>query len=589
LSAVLHLSAHSLSLLVVLIVGFGSTLLGRKRLPESERRYRLLFEQNAAGVCVISPDGAISECNHAFASLIGCDRLELAGQKLRDLYVRPFEYDDLFGLVLTLNVANGVESEITRRDGGTITLLQNFAMIGSGSGATIHATAVDISARKRAEEQIEFHAYHDVVTKLPNRKLFIDRLTQNLTHAKRSSQLVAVLYIDIDHLKKINDLLGHAGGDNLLLEMAARLRHCVREEDTIARIGSDEFAIIITEMRRPEDAVAIAQKILEIVQLPVMLSGTVVDVTASIGLSLYPVDGTDSETLLLNAESAMDRAKEAGRNTYQLCTDEMKTSAIERLSLEARLRRAITNDELFLVYQPQIHLASGRVIGAEALVRWNDPERGVVQPVCFIPMAEESRLIVPLGVWVLREACRQMRQWLEDGVAMPRVSVNLSARQFQQHDLVATVRSALAEYGLDGSVLDLEITETTAMQNAEVTAAILRSLLDLGVGISIDDFGTGYSSLNYLKRFPIHAVKIDRSFVSEVSRDESDAAIVAAVIGMARSLKLRVVAEGLETAEQFDFLRQLGCDEAQGFFFSRPVLPEQIPPFLLHNVIAMAS
>ncbi len=397
------------------------------------------------------------------------------------------------------------------------------------------------------------------------------------------------MYIDIDHLKKVNDLLGHAGGDELLVEMAARFRHCVREEDTVARIGSDEFAIIITELQRPEDVVAVAQKILEFVQLPVMLRGTVVDMTASIGISLYPVDGTDSETLLLNAESATDRAKEAGRNTYQLCTDEMKKRATERLSLEARLRRAIVNGELFLAYQPQIHLASGHVIGAEALVRWNDPERGVVPPASFIPAAEESRLIVPLGEWVLRAACRQMRQWLEEGVAMPRISVNLSARQFQQHDLVSTVRSALAEYDLDGSVLELEITETTAMQNAEATAAILRSLLDLGVGISIDDFGTGYSSLNYLKRFPINAVKIDRSFVSGVPHDESDAAIVAAVIGMSRSLKLRVVAEGIETPEQLAFLRSLGCDEAQGFYFSRPVTPEQIPAFLASNVIALAS
>ncbi|MGZ4810031.1 MAG: putative bifunctional diguanylate cyclase/phosphodiesterase, partial [Thermoanaerobaculia bacterium] len=472
----MYLSAYTVSLFSVLIFGLGASILARRRQIAPEDRYRLLFERNAAGVCVISHDGTIAECNHVFASLVGRDCAELNGQKLRELYVRPFEYDDLFGLVLTLGVANGVESEIMRRDGRTITVLQNFAMIGSGETATIHATAVDISARKQAEEQIEFHAYHDVVTKLPNRKLFIDRLTQNLTHAKRSNHPVSVMYIDIDHLKKVNDLLGRSGGDDLLLEMAARLRHCVRDEDTVARIGSDEFAIIITELRRPEDVVAIAQKVLEIAQLPIMLRGNVVEVTVSIGLSIYPADGIDSETMLLNAESATDRAKEAGRNTYQLCTDEMKKRATDRMSLEARLRRAITNNELFLAYQPQINLGTGRVIGAEALVRWRDPERGVVQPAAFIPLAEESRLIVPLGEWVLREACRQMRKWLEAGVAMPRVSVNLSARQFQQHDLVATVRSALAESGVDGSMLELEITETIAMYNVEQILAILRLL-----------------------------------------------------------------------------------------------------------------
>jgi len=557
-------------------------------LRQSEMRYRLLFEQNAAGVCAMTADATITDCNATFAALIGSDRAELVGVKMRDLFARPFEFDDLFGLLTTVNVVNGAEAELKRGNGGTITLLQNLVMVGSGPDAAIHTTAVDISARKRAEEQIEFNAYHDVLTKLPNRKLFSDRLSQNLTHARRSNHPLAVMHIDIDRFRKVNDLLGHAGGDDLLLEMAARLRHCVREEDTVARIGGDEFAIIITELHRPEDAVAVAEKILEIIQLPIAMRGTALDVTASIGVALYPVDGTDSETLLLNADSAMDRAKEAGRNTYQLCTDEMKKRATERLSLEARLRRAITEEQLLLVYQPQIQLPTGRVIGVEALVRWNDPERGLVPPASFIPVAEESRLILPLGDWVLRAACRQMKRWQEEGIALARVAVNLSARQFHQHDLVASVRSALAESGLDGGALELEITETTAMQNAEATAAVLRSLRNLGVGISIDDFGTGYSSLNYLKRFPINAVKIDRVFVNDVPNDESDAAIVAAVIGMARSLKLRVVAEGVETAEQLAFLCQLGCDEAQGFYFSRPVAADQIAPFIRRDAMRVA-
>lgn len=558
-------------------------------LRQSEARYRLLFEQNAAGVCLTTADGTIADCNATFASLVGATREELAGAAFRDLYVRPFEFDDLFGLLTTQPIVNGVEAELARRNGGTITVLQNLSLVGTGPHAAMHATVVDISARKRAEEQIEFNAYHDVLTKLPNRRLFTDRLNQNLTHAKRSNHPIAVMYIDIDRFKSFNDLLGHDGGDELLLEIAARLSHCVREEDTVARLGSDEFAIIVTELRRPEDAISVVEKVLEIVQLPVSLRGTALDVTASIGVALYPADGADGETLLLNADKAMDRAKEAGRSTYQLCTDEMKNRAMERLSLEAKLRRAISEEQLLLMYQPQVNLATGRIIGAEALVRWNDPEKGMVPPAAFIPIAEESRLILPLGAWVLRRACRQMREWLDNGVAPPRVAVNLSARQFQQHDLVASVRQALAEFRLDGSHLELEITETTAMQNAEATTAILHSLRALGVGISIDDFGTGYSSLNYLKRFPINAVKIDRAFVKDAPTDESDAAIVSAVIGMARSLKLRVVAEGLETADQFAFLRHLGCEEAQGFYFSRPVLPEAIPPMLAQMVVGANS
>ena len=561
-----------------------------REIRQAELRYRTLFEQNAAGVCVMSEDGTITDCNATFASLIGAGKSDdLKGLKLRDLYARPYEFDDLFGLLHTRQFLNGVEAELVRGNGGTMTVLQNLAIVSTDEAVAIHATVVDISARKRAEEQIEFNAYHDVLTKLPNRKLFSDRLSQNLTHAKRANHPIAVMYIDIDRFKKFNDLLGHEGGDELLLEIAARLRHCVREEDTVARIGGDEFAIIITELRRTEDAIAVAQKILEIIQLPISMRGTPVDVTASIGVALYPVDGADSETLLLNADKAMDRAKEAGRNTYQLCTDQMKKSAMERMSLEARLRRAINEEQLLLVYQPQIDLTTGRLVGVEALVRWNDPEKGIVSPASFIPVAEESRLILPLGAWVLRAACKQMRYWIDHGIAVPRVAVNLSARQFQQHDLVATVREALAESTLDGSMLELEITETTAMQNAEATASILRSLRDLGVGISIDDFGTGYSSLNYLKRFPINAVKIDRAFVSDAPHDESDAAIVSAVIGMARSLKLRVIAEGLETAEQLAFLQNLGCDEAQGFYFSRPVAAADIATSTLSHVARIRS
>jgi EAL domain-containing protein (putative c-di-GMP-specific phosphodiesterase class I) len=351
----------------------------------------------------------------------------------------------------------------------------------------------------------------------------------------------------------------------------------VRDDDTVARLGGDEFTIILAELRQAEDAVSVAEKLIKAVEQPLSIAETSIEVSASIGIALFPDDGADAESLLRNADNAMYRAKEAGRNTYQLCTDDMKRRAVERLSLETRLRRAISDGQLILHYQPQVSLISGMVVGVEALVRWNDPDRGLVHPSAFIPLAEESRLILPLGEWVLHNACTQMRAWLDAGVELPLISVNLSLRQFQQYDIVQSVRRVLAETGLDAGALELEITETAAMQNAESTVEILQSLRELGVSIAIDDFGTGYSSLNYLKRFPITAVKIDRAFIRDLGTSEGDAAIVSAVVGIARALKLRVIAEGVETQEQLAFLRRRSCDAAQGYLFSRPVSASALP------------
>jgi len=557
-------------------------------LRESEIRYRLLFEQNAAGVCVSRLGGEIIDCNATFAALLGFRRDELIGRHMASLFVRGDESAELRQMLANTGSLNSVEVELRRADGTPLWVLENLVLVGDSMTGVVHATVVDISDRKRAEEQIEFHAYHDVLTHLPNRKLFTDRLRNALTHAKRSGKSVAVMFIDLDHFKSINDTLGHTAGDELLLEMAQRLRHCVREDDTVARLGGDEFTIILSDLRHPEDALAVAQKILETVQKPVAIGATPVSTSASIGIALYPDDGGDAEALLRNADSAMYRAKEAGRNTYQLCTDEMKKRALDRLSLESRLRIAVRDERLTLAFQPQINLVTGKTIGVEALVRWHDAERGLVEPSTFIPIAEETRLIVPLGEWVLRTACRQTKEWHEGGAGPLRVAVNLSARQFQQQDLVQMVKSALDEVDLDPSALELEITETTAMQNADVSVEVLRALRAIGVGISIDDFGMGYSSLNYLKRFPINAVKIDRAFVHDLATDEGDAAIVSAVIGMARSLRLRVVAEGVENAAQFAFLRSRKCDEAQGFYFSRPVGADELTESLLTRRLLIA-
>lgn len=542
-------------------------------LRESELKYRLLFEQNAAGVCVANISGDIIDCNDMFAAMLGYRRLELIGTSVDELHQQPEERKELLPMLQDVQTLNSVELQFRRRDGQPLWVLQNLALVGTGSHAVVHSTVVDISDRKRAEEQIEYHAYHDILTGLPNRKMFTDRLSLGITRSRRSGLPMGVMFIDLDHFKNVNDTLGHTAGDELLLEMAQRLRACVRDDDTVARLGGDEFTIILSELRHPEHAATVAEKVLRALHRPLSLAGSSVEMTASIGIAIFPDDGTTAEALLRNADSAMYRAKDLGRSNYQLCTDDMKHRATERLSLDARLRRAILENQLVVQYQPQISLVTGRITGCEALVRWNDPDRGLIAPAGFIPFAEESRLIVPLGEWVLRTACLQASEWRRNGSGPARVSVNLSARQFHHHDLAGFLARTLSEAKLDPSALELEITETTAMQDGDATVEVLRHLRDLGVMISIDDFGMGYSSLSYLKRFAINAVKIDREFVRDIVSDQGDAAIVTAVIAIARSLKLRVVAEGVETAEQLAFLQRGLCDEVQGFFFSSAVDP----------------
>jgi len=516
--------------------------------------------------------------------MISYTRNELIGARLNEIYQRPIERAELEETLRETATLTNVEVQLRRKDGTPRWTLQNLTR----AGDRIYLTVVDISDRKRAEEQIEFHAYHDVLTHLPNRKLFTDRLMQNLTRARRSGKPLAVMFIDLDRFKGVNDTLGHTAGDELLLEMAARLAGCVRSEDTVARLGGDEFAIVLSELRLPEDAGRVAEKIISAAQHPIVIGGVPIEISASIGIALYPEDGSDPETLLRNADSAMYRAKDAGRNNYQLCTDELKRRALERMSLEARLRVAVHDQQLILHYQPQVSLDTGNVIGIEALVRWDDPKHGLLLPSAFIPMAEESRLILPIGEWVLRTACTQMRKWRDKGLAVPHVAVNLSARQFQQHDIVETVQRVLAESNLDGEALEIEITETTAMANAEATTDVLNGLRELGVSISIDDFGTGYSSLSYLKRFPITCVKIDRTFVGDLAESEEDAAIVSAVIAIARTLRLRVIAEGVENKKQLAFLKRKGCDAAQGILFSRPVPAVSVPALVREQPFSIA-
>ena len=439
----------------------------------------------------------------------------------------------------------------------------------------------EVSERKQAEETVKQMAYYDALTGLPNRRLFNDRLRQALALAHRQKRQLAVLFLDLDRFKVINDTLGHAIGDQLLVAAAKRLKSsCRREGDTVARQGGDEFIINLSVLNDMKDAVRIAQKITDCFKKPFVIAGQELFVTTSIGISIFPHDGRTGDVLVKHADVAMYRAKEQGRNNFQLYTPEMNTKAFERLSLENSLRRALEREEFTLYYQPKVNIEYGQITCMEALARWQHPTMGLIEPARFIPLAEETGLIVPFGGWVLRTACRQNRIWQRAGYPPMQVAVNLSARQFQSGDLVETVEAALDESGLDPRWLVLEVTESIMMDNTDGSIGTLRKLEQMGIHISIDDFGTGYSSLHYLKKLPIHSLKIDRSFVSDITSNPDDEAIASAVIAMAKGLNLKVVAEGVETVEQLEVLRALDCQYMQGNLFSRPVPPDQLGPIL---------
>ncbi|MGA7616031.1 MAG: EAL domain-containing protein [Thermoanaerobaculia bacterium] len=433
-----------------------------------------------------------------------------------------------------------------------------------------------------ATNEIEHLAYHDSLTGLPNRTLFVDRLIVAIAHAERHREGFAILFLDLDRFKDINDSLGHSVGDALLKSVAERIRRCVRTEDTVARFGGDEFTLLLPRIERAEDAAKVAQKVLETIRIPFEVGERELFVSTSIGISLFPADGANTETLIKNADSAMYRAKEYGRDTYQLYTPAMNARALERLALENMLRRAIREEEFVLFFQPLIDVKRMKIRAVEALIRWRHPELGLLLPAHFMPVAEASGLIVPMGHWCLLAACRQARAW-QKKIAPIGVAVNLSARQFSEPDLVQVIRSVLDDTGLDPSQLELEITESNAMQNAQRTIHILRELKSIGVRISMDDFGTGYSSLSYLKQFPIDTLKLDQSFVGGIADDPNDGAIATAVISMAHSLRLKVVAEGVETESQFAFLKSQSCDQIQGFYFSRPLPLDELERFTAEN------
>ena len=499
-----------------------------------------------------------------FGELVAAGAVELVGGPSVDWLGVPLETgDQVFGVLAVQSYSENIR--FTRADLDLLTFVSRHI-----------ANAIE---RTRAEAQIRRLAFHDSLTGLPNQLLFNDRLEVALAHAHRARASLAVVFLDLDRFKVINDSMGHRMGDKLLKAVSDRIAACLREGDTVARLGGDEFVILLGLVDHPLGAAKAAGRLLDAVRAPFVIDGYDLFASASIGVSVYPSDGLDAETLVRNADTAMYRAKEQGRDHFQLFAPAMNASAQRRLTLENGLRRALAQDELALYYQPVVEVTSGRVVGVEALLRWETPT-GFVAPNEFLPIAELTGLVVPLAPWVLRTACRQMAAWHRQGFTGLSVAVNLSARQLQHPSLVETVTAALAEAGLPASSLELEITETNAMQNAEATAELLRQLSTIGVRISIDDFGVGYSSLSYLKRLPVDTLKIDQSFVRDSPGDRDDAAIAAAVVEMAHALNLQVVAEGVENEQQRDFLRARGCDRMQGFLISRALPADEMTEWL---------
>jgi len=446
----------------------------------------------------------------------------------------------------------------------------------------------DISERIQNEKQLQYLAHYDALTNLPNRVLFTDRLDQSLARARWHGRAVAVLFLDLDRFKIINDTLGHNVGDQALQALSERLKSCVREGDTVARLGGDEFAIVLEDIASADDVAPSARKVLDVLSQPFLLDKHEFIITTSIGISLFPLDGGNTHTLLKHADIAMYRAKEEGRNTYQFYSADMSAKAFERLNLETNLRHALEREEFVLYYQPQQNLADGRVFGVEALLRWRHPDLGLISPMEFIPLLEETGLIIPVGEWVLNTACLQARAWNDSGLKPLRMSVNLSGRQINNSNFIATVEQVLKHSKFDQVLLELEMTESVLMHNMQTTIKTLETISEIGVRLAIDDFGTGYSSLSYLKRFPIDTLKIDRSFIHDLTQNPEDATLVEAIIAMGRTLHLNVIAEGVETEQQVKFLRMYDCDSIQGYLISQP-LPAQELTGLLHDKLAITG
>jgi diguanylate cyclase (GGDEF)-like protein/PAS domain S-box-containing protein len=555
-------------------------------LKKSEQRFRVAFNQAAVGLAHVGMDGRWLMANQKLCEIVGYTQEEMLTLNYQTLtHPEDLPVDLEIGRRMFAHEVHekSREKRYLHKNGYYIWVNLTSSLVRDDSGEPLYYSTVveDISRRKQMEGELLHMANHDVLTSLPNRSLLVDRMTQAINYANRSGEQVAVLLIDLDRFKNVNDSLGHDVGDKMITAIARKLLSQVRDVDTVARLGGDEFVVLIANVVNEGAVATTAQQVLEALSQPLTIQGHELYPAGSMGISIYPKDGADGQTLLKNADTAMYRAKDAGRNNFQFYARAMNARALDRLKLEGALRNALLRNEFVLHYQPQMDLASGAIVGVEALLRWQPPNAEMIHPADFIPIAEETGLIVGIGEWVLRTACNQLQAWARSGLYPPlRMAVNLSARQFKQQDIAKMVSRALEESGCAPQSLELEITESIVMDSPEAAAATLQKLSDMGVHLSIDDFGTGYSSLAYLKRFPIHALKIDRSFVRDITTDADDAAIAKAVIALAHSMKLRVIAEGVESREQFDFLREQQCDQMQGYYLSRPLPGRQLESLL---------
>jgi len=565
----------------------------QQALRQAEEKYRAIFEEAVVGIFQITPEGRPLIVNRALAEMHGYDSPEQllaeVSNVVHQLFVDPNRMDELRQMLEEKGAVRGAEIEVYRRDRTKKWVLMSLRAVIHGNTVLNEGIVEDISDRKAAEKQVQFLAYYDALTELPNRTLLHDRLSQALASARRRKDKVALLFLDLDRFKDINDSMGHSAGDLLLREVAARLKRWAREQDTVARLGGDEFLIVLTDVKDIPGAAVAAERLMDAMIAEFVVQGHLLRVSCSLGISIFPEHGADGETLIRNADAAMYSAKDYGRNNFQFFTQDMNAEVVERLTLESSLRLALEKRELFLVYQPQMEIASGRITGLEALLRWQHPELGLVPPDKFIRIAENSGLIVPIGEWVLRTACSQARKWQDEGLPTVSVAVNVSAVQFRQEGFRKLIDRVLRETGLAPEYLELELTESLLLSNADVTLSVLRGLKAMGLKLAIDDFGTGYSSFSYLKHFPVSKLKIDRSFVREVAANPDDAAITTAIISMAKSLNLKVIAEGVEDEAQMSFLRAHQCDEIQGYYFSKPLAPEEAADKLRGSAVQALS
>ena len=554
-----------------------------RALRQAQARLRCIVDHDLTGISFADLNGPITEANDEFLKIVGCTREDLETGKLNWREMTPPDQrhldDEAIKTLCNGETCAPFEKEYLRKDGSRVSVLFSASLLAKSKSELV-CFSLDLSEYKQAQEKVNYLAYHDSLTNLPNHALFKDRLDQAVGLSRRSDDMLAIVLVNLDRFKHINDTLGYLTGDQVLREVATRLAGCVRETDTVARFGSDEFALLLTHITRAEDAAKIAQNIKHALAAPLTLQDQELFITASIGISLYPYDAKDTVTLLKRAGTALNRAKEQGGNTYEFYTAGRTTRALKQLVLENNMRPGLERNEFLIYYQPQVHTESFQVVGMEALMRWQHPGLGLLYPSEFIELAEESGQIVAIGEWTLRTACLQNKMWQDAGFDPLRVAVNISARQFQQPGIVNIVTQILEETGTDPQFLELELTEGSIMKDPDEAIEKLHELKAMGVKISIDDFGTGYSSLNYLKRFPIDTLKIDQSFISEITTDPDTAAIVDAIITLAHALKLRVIAEGVETQEQLEFLRRLKCDEVQGFLFSQAVSAKEFTQLL---------